>query len=73
MRTTPISELLKLPPDARAELAMTLWDSLSTSEREAQLCLTPVQAAELDRRWEEHVRNPASSVPWADVLHKLRG
>lgn len=73
MSTTPISELLKLPASARAELAMALWDSLASAEREAALALTPSQEAELDRRWAEHVRHPESAVPWEDVLRQLRG
>ena len=72
MSTPPLSELLKLPSEARAELAMALWDSLSPSEREADLRLTPNQAAELDRRWAEHLRNPDAAIPWEDVLRKLR-
>ena len=46
-----LSELLKLPPGERAELAMALWESLSAAERETALELAPEQAAELDRRW----------------------
>ena len=73
MSTTPIFELLKLPASARAELAMALWDSLASAEREAALALTPSQEAELDRRWAEQVRHPESAVPWEDVLRQLRG
>jgi putative addiction module component (TIGR02574 family) len=73
MSTTPLSELLKLPAAARAELAMALWDSLAPAEREAALALTSAQEAELDRRWAEHVRHPESAVPWEDVLRQLRG
>jgi putative addiction module component (TIGR02574 family) len=71
--TPQLSELLKLPADARAELAMALWESLSAEEREAQFAPTPEQAAELDRRWAEHLRNPQSAIPWEDVLRSLRG
>jgi putative addiction module component (TIGR02574 family) len=71
--TPQLSELLKLPADARAELAMALWESLSAEEREAEFALTPDQAAELDRRWAEHLRNPQSAIPWEDVLRSLRG
>ncbi|HSL22726.1 MAG TPA: addiction module protein [Vicinamibacterales bacterium] len=73
MPSTPLSELLKLPAEARAELAMALWDSLSPEEREAELALTPAEEAELDRRWAEHLRNPGTAVPWDEVLRKLRG
>ena len=51
-----LSELLKLPPGERAELARALWESLSEGEREGELELTPEQAPELDRRWMEHVQ-----------------
>ena len=36
---------------------MALWDSLSPAERQADLTLTPAQAAELDRRWVEHLQS----------------
>lgn len=64
MPSTPLSELLKLPAETRAELAMALWASLSPEEREAELALTPGEEAELDRRWAEHLRNPSTAVPW---------
>jgi putative addiction module component (TIGR02574 family) len=72
MPSSPLGELLKLPAGDRAELAMALWDSLSESEREADLVLTEDQRAELDRRWAEHLANPESAVPWAVVRAKLR-
>jgi putative addiction module component (TIGR02574 family) len=66
-----LSELLKLPPGERAELAMALWESLSAAERDAELELTSEEAAELDRRWAEHVERPDSAIPWNDVRRKL--
>jgi len=50
---------------------MALWDSLPDREREADLVLTEEQRADLDRRWAEHVANPASAIPWAHVRAKL--
>jgi putative addiction module component (TIGR02574 family) len=73
MPSSPLTDLLKLPPGDRAELAMALWDSLTDREREAELQLTDEQRAELDRRWAEHVANPGSAIPWADVRAKLLG
>ena len=73
MASSPLSELLKLPAGDRADLAMALWDSLTDAEREGELQLTDEQRAELDRRWAEHVQNPHSAVPWADVRSKLLG
>ena len=71
MESSTLSQLLKLPADDRAELAMALWESLSGSEREAEFVLTDAQAAELDRRWAEHLANPGSAVPWSEVRRKL--
>jgi putative addiction module component (TIGR02574 family) len=51
---------------------MALWDSLTDTEREAELTLTPKQQAELDRRWAEHLTHPGSAIPWEDVRRKLR-
>jgi len=67
-----LSELLKLPADQRAELAMALWDSLTGAEREAELTLTPEQQAEVDRRWAEHLKDPGSALAWEDLRRKLQ-
>jgi putative addiction module component (TIGR02574 family) len=73
MPSSPLTDLLKLPAGDRAKLAMALWDSLTDRERETELQLTNEQRAELDRRWAEHVANPGSAIPWADVRAKLLG
>lgn len=72
MPSTNLANLLKLPADERAELAMALWESLNDQERESELELTPDQKAELDRRWAEHLANPKSAIPWEEVHRKLR-
>jgi putative addiction module component (TIGR02574 family) len=71
MASPSVVQLLKLPAAERAELAMALWESLSPGEREAEFDLTPEQAVELDRRWQEHLKNPASAIPWDDVRRKI--
>ncbi len=71
MAVPKLSELLKLPFEERAELALALWESLTDAERDAQFALTREDEAELDRRWAEHVRDPSSAVPWQDVRRKL--
>ena len=70
MSSPPFSELLKLSASERAELAM-VWESLSADEREAELELSSEEAAELDRRWREHVESPDSAVPWDEVRRRL--
>jgi putative addiction module component (TIGR02574 family) len=73
MASSPLSQLLQLPATDRAEIAMALWESLTDSEREGALALTNEQRRELDRRWDEHVKNPDSSIPWSEVRRKLLG
>ena len=73
MAVNPLSDLLKLPADDRAQIAIALWESLSDTQRAAALELTDEQCAELDRRWVEHQRNPGSGVPWSEVRRKLLG
>jgi putative addiction module component (TIGR02574 family) len=73
MLPNTLAELLRLPASERIEIAMALWESLSDTEREAELSLTPEQAAELDRRLAEHVANPGSAIPWDEVRRKLPG
>ena len=66
-----LSELLKLPAGERADLAMALWESLSEAGRKGEHELTPGEAAELDRRWMEHVQWPQSAIPRDDVRRRL--
>jgi putative addiction module component (TIGR02574 family) len=64
--------LLKLSAANRAELAMTLWESLSDQQRDAATELNDEQKAELDRRWAKHLENLESAIAWSDVRRKLR-
>jgi putative addiction module component (TIGR02574 family) len=73
MAVNPLTDLLKLPADDRAELAIALWESLTDAERDDVFELTDEQRRELDRRWEDHQRNPTSAVPWSEVRRKLLG
>jgi putative addiction module component (TIGR02574 family) len=68
-----VEQLLKLPRQKRAELALPLWDRLDDASREAELELSPEQADELDRRLAEHLANPESALPWDEVRRKLQG
>jgi putative addiction module component (TIGR02574 family) len=72
MVKSTLSELLKLPSHDRAELAIALWESLTDSERQTELTLTPEQEKELDSRLAHHLADPSSAVPWEEVKRKLR-
>lgn len=65
--------LLKLPSNQRADLALALWESLDETDREASFDLTPELAAELDRRFTEHLADPSTGIPWEDVRKKFIG
>ena len=54
-----------LPLPERIELAEALWESITGEGHEPPL--TPAQADELDRRLEEHRRDPKSGIPWEQV------
>ena len=71
MASAILPNLLRLPPQQRAEIALALWESLMDAERQAELTLSSEQAAELDRRWNEHLANPTSAAQWQDVRRKL--
>ena len=66
-----LTKLLELPATERIDIAMALWDSLTSAEQEAEFDLTLDQRAELDRRLTEHIADPASAVPWEEVRRKL--
>jgi putative addiction module component (TIGR02574 family) len=62
-------QAMKLPPAERAELAQDLWDSLAEHELPPP---TPEQLEEIDRRIEEHRKDPGSAIPYEEVLERLR-
>ena len=68
-----IEALLKLPSNQRADLALALWESLDETDREASFHLTPELAAELDRRFAEHLADPLTAIPWEEVRKKFIG
>ncbi len=58
-----------LPLPERIYLAEALWESITDEGHEPPL--TPAQAEELDRRLEEHRRNPQTGIPWHQVKAEL--
>jgi putative addiction module component (TIGR02574 family) len=70
MITPKFSDLLKLSPAERIQLAQDLWDSI-LDEPEA-VPLTEEQRQELDRRLAEHERDPSTAIPWEVVRSRLQ-
>jgi putative addiction module component (TIGR02574 family) len=67
------SELMKLTPEERIELVEDLWDSIASV---ANPPLTDQEKDELERRLEDHRRDPSTAVTWeelkADLLSRLK-
>jgi putative addiction module component (TIGR02574 family) len=64
MSTAEIMDQLRVMPAAeRPEVVGKIWAEFADQD----LGLTPVQAAELDRRLAEHQAHPADVVPWNEI------
>lgn len=60
-----INDVLALPPADRLELVQRLWDSLLDDPD--SLPLTEAQKKELDKRYEDYLRNPDEGSTWEEV------
>jgi putative addiction module component (TIGR02574 family) len=69
MKASTLSELLKLSPAERIQLAQDLWDSIDEGEAPP---LTEDQIREVERRLAEHDADPDSAVPWEEVRERFR-
>jgi putative addiction module component (TIGR02574 family) len=69
MNKALMQDLLKLPAAERREIAQELLESLEESDLPP---LTPEQMEEIDRRLEEHRRDPSTAIPWEEVRDRLR-
>lgn len=70
MADISIDQLRALPLEKRLEIIAALWESV-----EEEVGPTPIPEAfadELDRRYEEHLADPGSSIPWEEVRAELR-
>jgi putative addiction module component (TIGR02574 family) len=65
----PAESYRNLSIPERIALVEDIWDSIA---QDAQaLPLSDDLRAELDRRWAEHERDPASAIPWDQVRKEL--
>jgi len=65
-----LDEILRLPVEDRIDLVEQIWDSVA-ADADA-LPITPEQREELDRRLEDHERNPNDVVEWSVVRERIR-
>ena len=59
----------RLSVTERVQLAQDIWDTLQPMAQD--LPLTEAQRGVVDRRLEEHRRDPTSAVPWNEVKARL--
>jgi putative addiction module component (TIGR02574 family) len=65
-----LSELFAMSAAERIQLAEDLWDSVA-ADPERMPPLTDAQRSELDRRLQEHARNPGVALAWDQVRERL--
>jgi len=65
-----LSEIMQLSPDERMELVEEVWDSIADDPGRWP-STTPEQMAEINRRLEEHRRDPSSAISWEEVRERL--
>ena len=65
-----MSDLLKLSPSERIQLAEDLWDSVA--EIPESIELSAAQREELDRRLEAYHADPDAGSPWESIKASLR-
>lgn len=66
-RNELVAELLKLDPEERMRAAEELWQSVSGEAFE----LSAGEMKEIERRMEDHERDPSSAIPWDVVRARL--
>lgn len=71
MDTPALSDLLKLSPAERIQLAQDLWDSIP--EDADLLPLTEERLREVERRLAAHDEDPSTAFPQDEVRARLRG
>jgi putative addiction module component (TIGR02574 family) len=69
MNAALLEAVKSLPLPDRLELVDAVWETIAAEGYEPPL--TESQAAELERRLEEHRRNPASAIPWETIRAEL--
>jgi putative addiction module component (TIGR02574 family) len=69
-KATLLAEIMRLPEDERRQLIEEVLDSLDPELDDFRL--TEEEKAELDRRLEEHERDPESALSWEEVRAELR-
>jgi len=65
-----LADILDLSVEDRITLAQRIWDSVAADP--GAVPLTPEQRAELERRLEDHERDPSDVVGWDEAEARIR-
>lgn len=65
-----LKEIENWPMEEQIELVEQVWERLIDSGWQPEL--TPEQRAELDRRYEEHCKNPTDVLTWDQIVEHVR-
>lgn len=69
MKPINLTEVLALPIAERLKLIEAIWESIA--EVPEALELTPSQQAEIDRRLDAFLHDPAAGSPWPEVKARI--
>ncbi len=69
MSKISLADVLELSVAERIQLAEDIWDTIPETSEAPKL--TDAQRAELDRRLEEHRKNPEDGSSWEDVKARI--
>ena len=70
-----LDELMRLDASERLDIADKLWDSVhppGSARPGGTIVVAQDQMEEIERRIEEHRRNPDSAIPYEEVVERLR-
>ena len=70
-----LDELMQLDAAERLDIAEKLWDSIhppGSARPGDTVVITEELLAEIDRRIDEHRRDPGSAIPYEEVVERLR-
>jgi putative addiction module component (TIGR02574 family) len=65
-----VGQLLKLSVEERMQAAEEIWESVA-NEPDGPFALSNEQMRELERRMEEHERDPSTAIPWEVVRARI--
>lgn len=70
MNNLSFSKIIKLPINQRIKLVEDIWDSIT--ENPEKVTLTESQKEELDRRYEEYLKNPPLGKSWKQIKKSIK-